>query len=96
MLVLSRKIGEVITIGKSITITVLGNDRGIIRLGIEAPKNVPVHRKEIFDKIVELNQQATKSGLSALKKAISDKRLIMKKNKQTNRQFELTKNIIKK
>ncbi|MGA2296722.1 MAG: carbon storage regulator, partial [FCB group bacterium] len=36
MLVLSRKVGEVITVGSSVKITVLGFDRGIIRLGIEA------------------------------------------------------------
>lgn len=82
MLVLSRKFGEVITIGKSITITVLGIDRGVVRLGIDAPKNVPVHRKEIFDKIVELNRQASKTGLSALKKAISDKRVRVITNKK--------------
>jgi len=58
MLVLSRKIGEVVTIGNSITLTVLSIDRGVVRLGIEAPKNVPVHRQEIHDKIIELNKEA--------------------------------------
>ena len=71
MLVLSRKVGEVITIGSSVTVTILGFDRGVIRLGIEAPKSVPVHRKEIHDKIVEINRQAAKTEISALKKAIS-------------------------
>ncbi len=81
MLVLSRKVGEVITIGKSVTITVLNNERGIIRLGIEAPKNIPVHRKEIFDKIIELNQQASKTKLSDLKKVISNTELFSIKEK---------------
>ncbi len=67
MLVLSRKIGEVITIGTSVKITVLSFDRGIVRLGIEAPKSIPVHRKEVYDRIIELNQQAAKTELNNLK-----------------------------
>jgi len=71
MLVLSRKIGEVITIGSSVKITVLSFDRGIVRLGIEAPKSIPVHRKEVYDKIIEMNRQAAKTEVSSLKNAIS-------------------------
>jgi carbon storage regulator len=70
MLVLSRKIGEVITIGDSVKITVLNYDRGIVRLGIDAPKSIPVHRKEIFDKIIELNRQAARTEVAALKNAL--------------------------
>jgi carbon storage regulator len=71
MLVLSRKIGEVITVGTSVKITVLSYDRGVIRLGIEAPKSIPVHRKEVFDKIIEMNKQAARTELTALKKALN-------------------------
>ena len=72
MLVLSRKIGEVITIGTSVKIKVLSFDRGVVRLGIEAPKSIPVHRKEIYDKIIEMNRQAAKTELSALKNVLSE------------------------
>ncbi|MCX6148792.1 MAG: carbon storage regulator CsrA [Candidatus Kapabacteria bacterium] len=71
MLVLSRKIGEVITIGSSVKVTVLSFDRGIVRMGIEAPKSIPVHRKEIHDKIVEMNKQASKTEFSAFKNALT-------------------------
>lgn len=70
MLVLSRKIGEVITIGSTVKVTVLGYSRGVVRLGIEAPKSIPVHRKEVYDKIIELNRQAAKIEIDKLKKAI--------------------------
>ncbi|MCX8050817.1 MAG: carbon storage regulator CsrA [Chlorobi bacterium] len=70
MLVLSRKIGEVITIGNSIKITILSYDRGIVRVGIEAPKDVPVHRKEVYDRIIELNRQAAGATPDTLKQAI--------------------------
>lgn len=71
MLVLSRKVGEVITIGSSIRITVLSHERGVVRLGIEAPKSVAVHRKEIYDKIIEANKSASKTEPGALKRALA-------------------------
>jgi carbon storage regulator len=48
MLVLSRKLGEKICIGENISITVVDIDRGKIRLGIEAPREVPVFRQELL------------------------------------------------
>ena len=48
MLVLSRKLGEKIYIGDNICITVVDIDRGKIRLGIEAPRNVPIYRHELL------------------------------------------------
>ena len=48
MLVLSRKIGERIVIGENIVITVVDIDRGKIRLGIEAPRDVPIYREELL------------------------------------------------
>lgn len=48
MLVLSRKLGEKIYIGENICITVVDIDRGKIRLGIEAPRSVPVFRQELL------------------------------------------------
>ena len=48
MLVLSRKLGEKIFIGDNICITVVDIDRGKIRLGIEAPREVPIFRQELL------------------------------------------------
>jgi carbon storage regulator len=48
MLVLSRKLGEKIYIGDNICITVVDIDRGKIRLGIDAPRNVPIYRQELL------------------------------------------------
>jgi carbon storage regulator len=48
MLVLSRKLGEKIYIGDNICITVVDIDRGKIRLGIEAPRDVPIFRQELM------------------------------------------------
>jgi len=72
MLVLSRKIGEVITVGNSVRVTVLSFDRGIVRLGIEAPKSIPVHRKEVHDKIVEMNKMASKTEFQTLKSMLDN------------------------
>lgn len=62
MLVLSRKLGEKIFIGENICITVVDIDRGKIRIGIEAPRDVPIYRQELLP----LAQQ-TGSTLSAQK-----------------------------
>jgi len=72
MLVLSRKKGEVVTIGKSVTVQIINIERGVVSLGIVAPKNIPVHRKEISDAIIEQNKQAIKAtNIQDLKQTIS-------------------------
>ena len=57
MLILTRKIGESIIIGDNIKITVLGINRGQIKIGIDAPKEVAVHREEIYEKIQNENKK---------------------------------------
>ncbi len=80
MLVLSRKIGEQITIGNQVKVTVLSFDRGIVRLGIDAPKSISVHRKEVHDKIVEVNQKAIQTKTNVLKSVIASKKLQINKS----------------
>ncbi len=51
MLILSRRVGEAVTIGTDVTITVLSVKGNQVRLGVQAPKSVAVHRQEIFNRI---------------------------------------------
>lgn len=53
MLILTRRVGETLMIGDEVTATVLGVKGNQVRIGVNAPKTVAVHRKEIFDKIKE-------------------------------------------
>jgi len=53
MLILTRKVGEKIIIGDDIEITVLDKNFNRVRLGINAPPDIVIHRKEIYDKIKE-------------------------------------------
>lgn len=58
MLVLSRKKGQSIMIGHDIEISVIDVQGEQIRLGINAPRNVSIHRKEVFEEIISENRQA--------------------------------------
>ena len=58
MLVFTRKRGEAIVIGDGIEIVVLSAGREGLRIGVRAPADVPVHRKEIYEQICEENRSA--------------------------------------
>lgn len=58
MLVLTRKLDESIMIGDDIKITVVGVRGDQVKLGIEAPRHIPVHREEIYREIQEENRRA--------------------------------------
>ena len=64
MLALSRKTGESIVIGNDIEITVLEIRGDQVKLGINAPKSVPIYRKEIYVQIQEANKEAVKETIN--------------------------------
>lgn len=71
MLALSRKKNEAIIINNNIEITVLDIRGDQIKLGISAPKEIPIYRKEVYIQIQNENKQATDvAGLEALKKLL--------------------------
>jgi carbon storage regulator len=78
MLILTRKLGENIRIGDKIRIIILDIKGGQVKLGIDAPPNVSVHREEIYERIREENRRA--SGISA--KALREVAQIFQKGKQ--------------
>lgn len=63
MLVLSRKINQSIMIGDDIRIVVVGVDRDQVKVGIEAPRSVPVHRSEIYEEIQRANRSAVEAAM---------------------------------
>lgn len=65
MLILTRRVGETVMIGEDVTITVLGVKGNQVRVGLNAPKSVAIHREEIYERIKREQQGAT-SKASAL------------------------------
>ena len=58
MLILSRKLSESIVIDGRITVKVLRVDGEVVKLGVAAPADMPVHRQEVYDEICKSNQEA--------------------------------------
>jgi carbon storage regulator len=70
MLILTRRVRESVMIGEDVTVTVLGVNKNQVRVGINAPKNVAVHREEIYtriqaEKLKDLSE-ATSGGFTTL------------------------------
>jgi carbon storage regulator len=58
VLVLTRRVGEAVMIGSDVTVTVMDVKGNQIRLGIDAPKDVAVHREEVYQRLQEERRQA--------------------------------------
>jgi carbon storage regulator len=58
MLILTRRVGETLMIGDEVTVTVLGVKGNQVRIGVNAPKDVSVHREEIYERIKKEQSEA--------------------------------------
>ena len=72
MLILTRRVGEALMIGQTTKVVVLGVKGGQIRLGINAPKEIQVHREEIFDKIQKEGETKPSSNEETQQQDVKD------------------------
>ncbi len=63
MLILTRRVGETVIIGNDVDVTVLGVKGNQVRLGVKAPREVTVHREEIYQRICQEQQNGNGNGV---------------------------------
>jgi carbon storage regulator len=68
MLVLSRRVGESLVIGDDVVITILEMRGDVVRVGVDAPRSVQVHRQELLTEVAETNRAAASPGADAVAK----------------------------
>jgi carbon storage regulator len=66
MLILTRRPEESVKIGDEVTVTVLEVKSGQVRIGISAPKTIPVHREEVYERIRATSRSATSPEVAAI------------------------------
>ena len=71
MLILTRRVGETVMIGNDVTVTVLGVKGNQVRVGVNAPKDVAVHREEIYERIKREEDQEGR-GPGSVTKVVDD------------------------
>jgi carbon storage regulator len=74
MLILTRRVGETVVIGDDVDVTVLGVKGNQVRLGVKAPKEVAVHREEIYQRICQEqgNGKASGNGAAGYPEAVNE------------------------
>ncbi len=91
MLVLTRKINQSIMIGDKIEVKILDVKGDQVKLGIEAPKRIPVHRKEIFEEIMRENIRAAEIVSSEVDKELSELQFLLKKEQRDKKEDKTLK-----
>jgi carbon storage regulator len=72
MLILTRRVGETVMIGNEVTVTVLGVKGNQVRIGVNAPKDVAVHREEIYERIKREGDHDSRSSTPPVAKVVDD------------------------
>ncbi len=66
MLILTRRVGETLMIGDEVTVTVLGVKGNQVRIGVNAPRDIAVHREEIYERICREQEQPAGGHVNAV------------------------------
>ncbi len=86
MLILTRKNGEKIKIGDDVVLTVVDISKGVVKLGIDAPKDISILREEVFERVKDANIASGKGGISGLFQAAEIMKNIEKPGKKSDKE----------
>ncbi len=67
MLILNRKVGESIILGDNVEVKILEIQDGRVKIGVEAPKDISILRKEVYDEVIEENRKSLEADIDILK-----------------------------
>lgn len=88
MLVLTRKLGEGLVVGKNINLKVLEIHKNQIKIGIDAPPDVRIYRDEVYEEIKKHNLKATQTDISNVKYAAEN--IVVPKKKSNQKEMDTT------
>jgi len=75
VLILTRRVGETLMVGDEVTVTVLGVKGNQVRVGVNAPKSVAVHREEIYERIKREKASERKAEVNSVEEELEDEPL---------------------
>ena len=92
MLILSRKKGQKLIINDNIEVIIIDSDNGVVKLGVNAPKNITIYREEIYKELKKANLDSQETQINSLNDFLKDLQKVELDNKLKSLSVKIVKN----
>ena len=92
MLILSRKKGQKLIINDNIEVIIIDSDNGVVKLGVNAPKNITIYREEIYKELKKANLDSQETQINSLNDFLKDLQKVDLDNKLKSLSVKIVKN----